>query len=537
MNPEGTQPENAPTKNNNPGDLKYAGQQGASETPGGFADFPSPQDGYAGLLNDLQAKINKNPNESLEEFSSTYAPEDDGNDPAQYTVKLANQMGVSPTTNIGSLQPEIGKFADAVSNNEGYTPQNPVTQAASAVGNAVGSALQQPGVAPAAAVGAGALGGAALLAAPEEALGGLAEGAEGLIGGAVNGIKSLFGGSQQQAPEQNLAAPSPEQTALSSAENAPLPQATPPKPEQPMPSYSTPSEPSDLYNSLSSALGSTVGGQQVMQEGKNRNIDPVSVMEQSGVISALQPDENGDYDKEGAVNLLNGSIAQDKGFQKEVVNAMQTPTNLQDMRSVAHQEVDKAMADTGERSRGHKEVDRIFDDYFSELPKGTDSQGKPYVKSFSLSPARLQKKKELLSVSERDFAKPRHERDAAAHVKEAMRKRLSEIAQKEGVKGWDETNKRMEAHILAKKAIKKLPKKAKRDKGKELRKEITGALAGALIGKTVGNGLVGGLLGDIVSRRLGKKEYKKIGTREEQEAARKQSEKKPESLLTGGVKK
>jgi len=105
---------NLPTENNNPGDLRDVGQAGASQGQGGFAAFPDAKQGYAALLNDIQAKINRNPNETLGDFSNTYAPSSDNNNSAQYTANLANQLGVAPDATIGSLEPNIGKFAEAI---------------------------------------------------------------------------------------------------------------------------------------------------------------------------------------------------------------------------------------------------------------------------------------------------------------------------------------------------------------------------------------------------------------------------------------
>ncbi len=116
---------NLPTQNNNPGDLRNIGQEGATQGAGGFAKFPTPQEGFGALLNDLQHKIKTKPNATLADFSNTYAPPSDGNDSAGYTAKLANQLKVPPNAPLSSLQPKIGQFAEAVAKNEGYQPQDP----------------------------------------------------------------------------------------------------------------------------------------------------------------------------------------------------------------------------------------------------------------------------------------------------------------------------------------------------------------------------------------------------------------------------
>lgn len=120
--------ENIPTRKNNPGDLKQNGN---------VATFPTPQEGYTSLLNDLQSKISGksktglNGDSTLEQFSSVYAPSSDNNDVGSYTAKLANQLGIAPNTPIKTLEPKIGKFADAIASNEGYQHQEnaqPVSQ-------------------------------------------------------------------------------------------------------------------------------------------------------------------------------------------------------------------------------------------------------------------------------------------------------------------------------------------------------------------------------------------------------------------------
>jgi hypothetical protein len=524
---------NAPQSNNDPGGLKFAGQAGATPSPAGFAKFSSPEEGYTALLNDVQAKINKNPKETLEQFSDTYAPEDDGNDPIAYTEKLANQLGVPPTTSIGTLEPQIGKFADAIANDEGYTANQ--ESGVNGIGAPVAATAAGVGLGGAAAA---ALGGGEVLG--EEALGGV----EGLIK-KIPGISSLFGGGQstaststdaappqttvpvtlpqgQQAPETGTSKSTSQSAGVSGLVGSPLAD-----------SYATPNNPSDLYNSLNNVAGSTVSGRKILQEGIRRGIDPVAAAEMSGVISAIQPDENGDYNREAGVDFQDRKIAEDKSVQRAMVNTMNTPTDIEELRKKAKAHVARAMADTGESERGLKEVDRIFDNYRSELPRGVDEQGKPRIESTLISPARLQKKKELLSVNERDFARPQHERDAAVHIKEVMRKELSEIAKKEGVKGWDETNKRMEANILVKKLIKAFPKKAARDIRKEFGKDLLASVAGGLVAKTLGaNSLTGNIAGYLIQRQLGSKEYKPLGTKEARQEAERKGKTPQKGLLS-----
>lgn len=104
-------------KNNNPGNLK-------DPKTGGFRSFSSPQEGYTALMNDLQAKVSGGSSTGLTgdstlfDFSKTYAPSSDKNNPAQYTVNLANHLKVRPDTKLSELKGRIPDFASAVTNAE-----------------------------------------------------------------------------------------------------------------------------------------------------------------------------------------------------------------------------------------------------------------------------------------------------------------------------------------------------------------------------------------------------------------------------------
>ncbi len=114
--------DNIPTRNNNPGDLK-------NPQTGEFQQFSNPLDGKAALYNDLTAKMTGTsttgigPSSSLVDFAKVYAPASDKNDPIQYAANLANQLNISPDTQIGTLKSRIDDFANAISKNEGYQSQ------------------------------------------------------------------------------------------------------------------------------------------------------------------------------------------------------------------------------------------------------------------------------------------------------------------------------------------------------------------------------------------------------------------------------
>jgi hypothetical protein len=106
-------------KNFNPGNLK-------DPSTGQFRQFSSEGEGYSALMNDLQGKVTGtsttglNGNSTLHDFANTYAPPSDNNNSAQYTVNLANKMGVRPDTKLSELKNRIPDFAQAVASNEGY---------------------------------------------------------------------------------------------------------------------------------------------------------------------------------------------------------------------------------------------------------------------------------------------------------------------------------------------------------------------------------------------------------------------------------
>jgi hypothetical protein len=106
-------------RNFNPGNLR-------DPATGNFRSFKSEQEGYAALMNDLQGKITGNirtglkPESTLHEFSKVYAPKSE-NDSNQYTVNLANALGVRPDTKLSELQNRVGEFAQAIARFEGYT--------------------------------------------------------------------------------------------------------------------------------------------------------------------------------------------------------------------------------------------------------------------------------------------------------------------------------------------------------------------------------------------------------------------------------
>jgi hypothetical protein len=82
---------------NNPGNLIYAGQAGATPaTVGGttWASFPTYDAGYQALLN--QIALDASRGLTISQFTAKYAPAASGNDPVTYAANIAAATGLSP---------------------------------------------------------------------------------------------------------------------------------------------------------------------------------------------------------------------------------------------------------------------------------------------------------------------------------------------------------------------------------------------------------------------------------------------------------
>lgn len=116
--------------NNNPGNLNYAGQEGAeigspNSSGGNFAKFATPEDGFAALMKDLAAKQTGNSStgitgaSSLSEWARIYNTRPVGETIDQYASKIAQQCGVTSDTPINQI--DTFAFAQAVARAESST--------------------------------------------------------------------------------------------------------------------------------------------------------------------------------------------------------------------------------------------------------------------------------------------------------------------------------------------------------------------------------------------------------------------------------
>lgn len=107
---EGTCPSPTSCQNNNPGNLVYAGQPGASGVPGQIATFDTYDDGYNALVNQLGlyasgscASCNGQPQTIAGTFQ-IYAPGSvPANNPTIYANNVAAALGVSTDTPLSSV--------------------------------------------------------------------------------------------------------------------------------------------------------------------------------------------------------------------------------------------------------------------------------------------------------------------------------------------------------------------------------------------------------------------------------------------------
>ena len=107
---EGYYPGSLAYQNNNPGNLVYAGQPGASQGAGGFASFSSYTLGYQALLNQINldatrgTDVNGNPTTTVGQLIASWAPSSDpANNTPAYIASVAGQTGYSASDNLLSL--------------------------------------------------------------------------------------------------------------------------------------------------------------------------------------------------------------------------------------------------------------------------------------------------------------------------------------------------------------------------------------------------------------------------------------------------
>jgi hypothetical protein len=102
--------------NNNPGNLRFAGQPGAVQGQGGFARFQSPQHGYQSLVR--QVSLDAGRGKTLAQFIAKYAPPTENNT-QRYIQNVWRMTGIDPRTPMNRVDPHI--IARAIAMQESST--------------------------------------------------------------------------------------------------------------------------------------------------------------------------------------------------------------------------------------------------------------------------------------------------------------------------------------------------------------------------------------------------------------------------------
>lgn len=102
--------------NNNPGNLRFVGQQGATKGENGFAKFSSPEAGVKAL--ESQIKLDASRGLTLQQFINKYAPPTENNT-NQYLAQMTQMLGVPPTTKISNV--DIKRLTQAIALKESGT--------------------------------------------------------------------------------------------------------------------------------------------------------------------------------------------------------------------------------------------------------------------------------------------------------------------------------------------------------------------------------------------------------------------------------
>jgi hypothetical protein len=94
--------------NNNPANLRFAGQVGAIPGQGGFAKFESPEAGFKALNN--QISLDASRGHTLESFINKFAPPTENNT-AQYISQAIANLGVTKDTPLSKIPTaKLAKF-------------------------------------------------------------------------------------------------------------------------------------------------------------------------------------------------------------------------------------------------------------------------------------------------------------------------------------------------------------------------------------------------------------------------------------------
>jgi len=105
--------------NNNPGNLRFAGQAGATQGEGGFAKFETPEAGYQALIAQIQLDASRGL--TLSQFINKYAPPSENNT-GLYISQISKATGANNNTPISQI--DVNILAQAMAMKESGTVIN-----------------------------------------------------------------------------------------------------------------------------------------------------------------------------------------------------------------------------------------------------------------------------------------------------------------------------------------------------------------------------------------------------------------------------
>jgi hypothetical protein len=129
---------NISQRHNNPGNLIFMGQEGATRgelkgynngSPLYWAKFDSTDSGMKALRNDILSKVKNNPEWNIKDFVNVYAPASDNNNTAQYVRMIQDISGISPKAKISEFitpfslntpEDRLSKIAETIAQIEGF---------------------------------------------------------------------------------------------------------------------------------------------------------------------------------------------------------------------------------------------------------------------------------------------------------------------------------------------------------------------------------------------------------------------------------
>jgi hypothetical protein len=109
---EGYYPGSLAYTNNNPGNLRPAGQPGCTPV-GGFCSFPDYATGLQALDNQIQLDASRGL--TIAQFTAKDAPAADSNNPTSYAASIAAAAGLSPSDPLSAALTGSGNSGDILS--------------------------------------------------------------------------------------------------------------------------------------------------------------------------------------------------------------------------------------------------------------------------------------------------------------------------------------------------------------------------------------------------------------------------------------